>query len=107
MSASIRRINTCENCVYSEPIRMPDGRLALNDDGTPKLNCRYEPPIGHPIVAFVPDENGGPAPRILGTIAVWPEVRVEQWCGRHASNKIEKATVLPEQMQTFGGLHRG
>jgi hypothetical protein len=99
MSGSIRRINTCENCAYME--------VAQDPGEPPKMLCRRNPPVAHPLVAFVADKEGAPSPRLLGTIAVWPEVRPEQWCGHHSTNRIEHAREIPKQMQTFGGVHRG
>lgn len=97
MSGSIQRPNTCSNCAYMEAQVGPQGRR--------QLICRYEPPVGHPVVTIMPSEDGkSVTPQLLGTITVWPEVEVQTWCGRHSINRIEQVREVPKQMQTFGGL---
>lgn len=99
MSGSIKRINTCQNCVYMDSVVDPRAIPGAKR----KLVCRNSPPIGHPVVTVIPSEDGKSLePRFLGTIAVWPEVELDTWCGRHTSNAIERATDIPKQMQVFG-----
>lgn len=102
MSASIERINNCGNCAYMD--------LMVGPQQQKQMVCRYQPPVGHPVVAIVPGAVPPGAsepllePRFLGTITVWPEVAPNLWCGRHSISRIEQVRDIPKQMQTFGGM---
>jgi hypothetical protein len=92
VSGSIKRVNTCGNCVYVEATgnRKPDGQ--------PELVCRFNPPVPHPIFA----QNGEGGVNYVGTMSIWPEVQAIHWCSHHKKQLIEPARDLPKQLQSFG-----
>jgi hypothetical protein len=93
MSGSIQRINTCANCVYA------------HITGPEQILCRRNPPAAHAVVDVPRDEKGRPvAMVVVGSVAVWPQVQPNEWCGHHSRQLIEQVRDVPKRLQTFGGM---
>ena len=76
MSATIITDDTCQTCQFK--VRNAAG----------KLECHGAPPQSHPIVVTDAEQA-----RVVGVIAIWPEVQPHDFCGMHPKRRLRSLTA--------------